>query len=104
MLSLTLSPALPRASPPPHPPHPPTPCSYAEQATAFGRRLASPVFISTAPGGARCLGLSQIPVGRPLLLVGNHQTLALDLGESADGGGVLSRQAEGAAGSTPLHR
>ncbi|PSC68099.1 Acyltransferase chloroplastic [Micractinium conductrix] len=53
---------------------------YAEQATAFGRRLASPVFISTAPGGARCLGLSQIPVGRPLLLVGNHQTLALDLG------------------------
>jgi hypothetical protein len=27
------------------------------------------------------LGLGNIPEGRPLLLVGNHQTLALDLGE-----------------------
>ena len=27
------------------------------------------------------MGLGNIPEGRPLLLVGNHQTLALDLGE-----------------------
>ncbi|KAL4442037.1 hypothetical protein ABPG77_011298 [Micractinium sp. CCAP 211/92] len=53
---------------------------YAERTTAFGRRLSSPVFISTGTDGSRCLGLSQIPEGRPLLLVGNHQTLALDLG------------------------
>ncbi|KAI7839273.1 hypothetical protein COHA_006971 [Chlorella ohadii] len=58
---------------------------YGESTTAFGRRLSSPVFISTAPDGTRCLGLSQIPEGRPLLLVGNHSTLALDLG-------VLSEQ------------
>ncbi|EFN58302.1 hypothetical protein CHLNCDRAFT_142297 [Chlorella variabilis] len=53
---------------------------YAERTTAFGRRLSSPVFISTGADGRRSLGLGQIPEGRPLLLVGNHQTLALDLG------------------------
>lgn len=57
---------------------------YAERTTAFGRRLSSPVFISTAPDGRRSLGLGQIPEGRPLLLVGNHQTLALDLGVIAE--------------------
>ncbi|KAI3428285.1 hypothetical protein D9Q98_006664 [Chlorella vulgaris] len=53
---------------------------YAERTTAIGRRLSSPVFMSTGADGRRCLGLGQVPSGRPLLLVGNHQTLALDLG------------------------
>jgi uncharacterized membrane protein YgcG len=42
------------------------------------------VFISSGPDGRRVLGLSAIPEGRPLLLVGNHQTLALDLGLIAE--------------------
>eukprot|EP00887_Chlorella_sp_A99_P005096 scaffold25.g5096.t1 len=53
---------------------------YADSATGLGRRLSSPVFVSTAPDGMRALGLANIPADRPLLLVGNHQTLALDLG------------------------
>lgn len=40
------------------------------------------------------LGLSQIPKGRPLLLVGNHQTLALDLGEN-----VLAHTGMGVGGT-----
>ncbi len=28
-------------------------CRYGESTTAFGRRLSSPVFISTAPDGTR---------------------------------------------------
>lgn len=35
--------------------------------------------LPTTPPPSRSLGLSQIPEGRPLLLVGNHSTLALDL-------------------------
>ena len=44
----------------------------------------SPVFMSTRPGGAKEMGISAVPVpneeGRPVLLVGNHQLYALDLG------------------------
>ena len=66
-------------------PTPPThrlpPSWNAERTTALARRLSSPVFISTSPDdGSRALGLGHIPTSRPLLFVGNHQTLALDLG------------------------
>ena len=46
------------------------------------RRLVSPVFISTAPDGVRTPGLSALPAEpeHPLLLVGNHQLFAPDLG------------------------
>lgn len=44
------------------------------------RRLVSPVFFSTARDGQLQRGLGALPDQRPLLLVGNHQTLALDLG------------------------
>lgn len=53
---------------------------YTERTTRVARRLSSPVFISTAPDGSRALGLGNIPEGRPLVLVGNHQTLAFELG------------------------
>lgn len=56
---------------------------YGDRTTSFGRRLASPVFISTSQEGNASLGLGNIPKsgqGRPVLYVGNHQTLALDLG------------------------
>lgn len=47
--------------------------------------LLSPVFCSTGPSGTRSFGLSGVPTptetgGRPVLLVGNHQLLGLDLG------------------------
>jgi len=47
--------------------------------------IVSPVFCSRHPEtGARAFGLSGVPdpaaIGRPVLLVGNHQLLALDLG------------------------
>jgi len=46
--------------------------------------LVSPVFISTGHDGRRRFGLSGLPepadVGRPIIFVGNHQLLALDLG------------------------
>jgi len=47
--------------------------------------IVSPVFCSRDPDtGARAFGLSGVPdpttIGRPVLLVGNHQLLALDLG------------------------
>ncbi len=44
-----------------------------------------PICSPPCPSVSPSLGLSQIPEGRPLLLVGNHSTLALDLG-------VLSEQ------------
>lgn len=49
------------------------------------RTAVSPVFISTDPAtGKRRFGLDSVPlpkdVNRPVLLVGNHQLLALDLG------------------------
>lgn len=55
---------------------------YAERTTAFGRRLASPVFMSTDASGTIALGLGNLPPSGdgPVLYVGNHQTLALDLG------------------------
>jgi len=47
--------------------------------------LVSPVFCSVDPAtGARAFGLAGVPdpaaIGRPVILVGNHQLLALDLG------------------------
>jgi hypothetical protein len=43
-------------------------------------RLASPVFLSTRPSdGKPMLGLGGFPTGRPLLIIGNHQTFAPDL-------------------------
>jgi len=47
--------------------------------------VLSPVFLSTTPGGVREFGLSNVPEpasvhGRPVLLVGNHQLVGLDLG------------------------
>ena len=55
---------------------------YTDKTTAFGRRLSSPMFFSTAENGAIALGLGNTPTSGngPVLYVGNHQTLALDLG------------------------
>lgn len=58
----------------------------AGRTTSFGRRLCSPVFLSTQNDGREqstpCLGLGALPAQEdgPTLYVGNHQTLALDLG------------------------
>lgn len=59
-----------------------------ENASEGVERLASvlsPVFCSTGPDGHRQFGLDGVPLpnavgGRPVLLVGNHQLLGLDLG------------------------
>lgn len=48
--------------------------------STFIRRLVSPVFFSTAEDGSTQRGLAGVPHDRPMLLVGNHQTFALDLG------------------------
>ncbi|CAN0199658.1 unnamed protein product, partial [Ectocarpus sp. 13 AM-2016] len=44
----------------------------------------SPVFFSTGADGVTVSGLSEVPDGkstsRPIIFVGNHQLLALDLG------------------------
>lgn len=61
--------------------------------TALGRQIASPVFFSTSIDGTVAPGLGYVPtpedwagkfgednVRRPVLFVGNHQSLALDLG------------------------
>jgi hypothetical protein len=53
---------------------------YGEGTTRLSRRLTSPVFFSTTDSGVVTRGLGGIPEGRPILFVGNHQTLALDLG------------------------
>lgn len=55
---------------------------YADRTTGIGRKLASPVFFSTSENGEVSLGLGNIPNpgSGPVLYVGNHQTLALDLG------------------------
>jgi pimeloyl-ACP methyl ester carboxylesterase len=55
---------------------------YAGRTTQLGRRLTSPVFLSTSADGVEALGLGNVPPpGQgPVLYVGNHQTLALDLG------------------------
>lgn len=56
---------------------------YAASATRLTRRLTSPVFLSTcATTGRRVRSLDHLPrpaPGRPVLLVGNHQTLSADL-------------------------
>ena len=46
------------------------------------RSVVSPVFFSTRDDGSIVPGLSAVPFeeGRPVLLVGNHQTIAPDLG------------------------
>jgi len=43
------------------------------------RTVASPVFYSTDAQGAIVRGLGNVPEGRPILFVGNHQTFAPDL-------------------------
>ena len=48
--------------------------------STFIRSLVSPVFFSTAEDGSTQRGLAGVPNDRPMLLVGNHQTFALDLG------------------------
>lgn len=53
---------------------------WTQRTTSLGRRLTSPVFMSTAPDGSLSIGLGNVPLDGPILLVGNHQTLALDLG------------------------
>lgn len=64
-----------------------TPPSDKELQAAFDglnglRSVVSPVFFSTRDDGSIIQGLSAIPFsdGRPVLLVGNHQTIAPDLG------------------------
>lgn len=50
--------------------------------TQFSRTLTSPVFISTSQDGMKSYGLADIPDpgDRPIIFVGNHQSLALDMG------------------------
>jgi pimeloyl-ACP methyl ester carboxylesterase len=52
--------------------------------TKLSRTLTSPVFISTAADGSMALGLDNVPLheeyDRPIVFVGNHQSLALDMG------------------------
>merc|ERR1719487_3095292 len=57
--------------------------SIREGFLALQRNIHAPVFLSTDGGGAVHRGLAGIPGtgdGRPVLLVGNHQLLAPDLG------------------------
>jgi len=59
------------------------------------KQLVSPVFFSTSPDNEVVTGLEHLPKGRPLIIVCNHQTLALDLGFLISGlleeGGILAR-------------
>ena len=54
--------------------------------TKLSRTLTSPVFISTDAEGRRAFGLDNVPTpsdlgyDRPVVFVGNHQSLALDMG------------------------
>ena len=60
----------------------------ARESLAGLRALTSPVFFSTRPDGKIVRGLDAVPMrqrgSRPILLVGNHQTLAPDLGFLVD--------------------
>ena len=64
------------------------PPSRAELESAFEsieplRKITSPVFFSTKANGSVVQGIDAVPLGTkgaPVLLVGNHQTLAPDLG------------------------
>ena len=49
------------------------------------KTLQSPVFLSTAEDGRVRHGCGEIPLDRPLLLVSNHQTYALDIGPLIEG-------------------
>lgn len=49
------------------------------------KTLQSPVFLSTGADGRVQQGCGAIPLDRPLLLVSNHQTYALDIGPLIDG-------------------
>lgn len=55
---------------------------YGSRVTEFSRKLTSPVFISTSQDGSKSYGLSDLPSPgqRPVIFVGNHQSLALDMG------------------------
>lgn len=62
----------------------------AAEGTNGIRRLASPIFLSTGPGGNVEVGLrnlrtSVLNKGKPVLFVGNHQLLALDLSLMLEG-------------------
>ncbi|KAL3153931.1 hypothetical protein ABBQ32_013493 [Trebouxia sp. C0010 RCD-2024] len=58
---------------------------YAEGALNNLKTLQSPVFLSTAEDGEVQQGCGAIPLDRPLLLVSNHQTYALDIGPLIEG-------------------
>jgi len=49
------------------------------------KTLQSPVFLSTGEDGRVQQGCGGIPLDRPLLLVSNHQTFALDIGPLVEG-------------------
>lgn len=59
------------------------------------KKLVSPVFFTTSAENRVVEGLEHLPKGRPLIIVANHQTLALDLGFLISGlleeGGILAR-------------
>eukprot|EP00892_Ulva_mutabilis_P002490 jgi/Ulvmu1/12241/UM086_0032.1 len=77
----------------------PTREEYTEDAASLDtlRAATSPVFFSTAADGSVEQGLRHLALeaGRPVLLVGNHQTFPIDLGPLVDGvygaTGVLPR-------------
>jgi len=53
---------------------------YNHQLSSFLRQVTSPVFFSTAEDGGVIQGLSNIPTDRPVMLVGYHMFLGLELG------------------------
>lgn len=58
---------------------------YTEGTLANLKTLQSPVFLSTDEDGRVQEGCGGIPLDRPLLLVSNHQTFALDIGPLVEG-------------------
>jgi 1-acyl-sn-glycerol-3-phosphate acyltransferase len=100
----------------------------ARESLAGLRALTSPVFFSTRPDGKIIRGLGAVPIrqraNRPILLVGNHQTMAPDLGFLVDqflreydvcvrglahpvvarGGGGFGSENESADGTLPATR
>lgn len=66
-------------------------CCYVQCAITHFRALnnlktlQSPVFLSTGGDGRVQRGCGGIPLDRPLLLVSNHQTYALDIGPLIEG-------------------
>ena len=45
------------------------------------KELLSPTFFSTSETGKVVSGLDYIPKDRPIVVISNHQTMALDLGK-----------------------